>query len=559
MRLSPYYRTRKLVRRSSNPSGYYPSAVAQAYGFVQTQTPALRLGIVSLGGSVAASETNTSLAAQRLPAPKVNLLSVDSARPVSDPGGADVENALDVQVGASVISYCTGQAADIVVAAAPNTGTAIADAIHALVDAGCGVISVSWGAPESQWAGSDRAATEAALQYASSRGVPVCVASGDSSLNDGTSRPTCDYPCGSAWAWAVGGTALTISPNGTWQAESAWGDGRPGDEGGGGGLDTSTAKPAWQTNVVSGSYRGCPDSSANADPATGYRIYVNGQWGVVGGTSAAAPLTAGYLAVLLGQRKALGPANPSGQQLSALLYSAQASAWRDIVTGSDGSPAVAGWDQATGLGSPLGAGLAAALTTSPGGTVTPPSTPTAPTMPGLALATILAAIDAEFAALEAQSSPIVRLLLKQINVALDAALQQKLGTSAKIASHFAWSNILNEIEALAPQELALLAAILKQKGITIPVLGQDFGASAMRPHDTAAAPTAADVDASYAALKQAFAQTAASITAQMATGSALQTAQQNDQQALAAVAANRTAQNQILATLIAQEQSVYGG
>ena len=42
--------------------------------------------------------------------------------------------------------------------------------------------------------------------------------------------------------------------------------------------------------------RGVPDVAAVADPNTGYATFVNGQWLIVGGTSAVAPLYAGLVA-----------------------------------------------------------------------------------------------------------------------------------------------------------------------------------------------------------------------------------------------------------------------
>jgi kumamolisin len=41
-----------------------------------------------------------------------------------------------------------------------------------------------------------------------------------------------------------------------------------------------------------------PDVAGNADPATGYRVIVDGKASVIGGTSAVAPLWAGLIALL---------------------------------------------------------------------------------------------------------------------------------------------------------------------------------------------------------------------------------------------------------------------
>ena len=115
--------------------------------------------------------------------------------------------------------------------------------------------------------------------------------------------------------------------------------------------------PSYQQGVVPGSVRGVPDSSANADPASGYAIVANVKWMVVGGTSASTPLTAGYVAGVLSWM----PEPISQAQLQALLYKAYKSAFNDITTGSDGAPATTGWDEATGCGSINGPGMAAAL------------------------------------------------------------------------------------------------------------------------------------------------------------------------------------------------------
>jgi kumamolisin len=102
-----------------------------------------------------------------------------------------------------------------------------------------------------------------------------------------------------------------------------------------------------------------PDVAADADPATGYRVRVDGRDEVIGGTSAVAPLYAGLLA-RVNQR--LG--TPAGH-LNPFLYAQPPAAglFRDIAVGSNGAyRAAAGWDACTGLGSIDGGALLAALT-----------------------------------------------------------------------------------------------------------------------------------------------------------------------------------------------------
>jgi FG-GAP-like repeat len=106
--------------------------------------------------------------------------------------------------------------------------------------------------------------------------------------------------------------------------------------------------------------RGVPDVAGNADPNTGYLLYINGGEQVGGGTSAVAPLWSALAACLnerLGRRVGL---------LNPLLYSAPAPQWacHDITAGKNGFPvgtpgysAGPGWDACTGLGSPIGTGV----------------------------------------------------------------------------------------------------------------------------------------------------------------------------------------------------------
>jgi kumamolisin len=101
-----------------------------------------------------------------------------------------------------------------------------------------------------------------------------------------------------------------------------------------------------------------PDVSGDADPESGYEVLVDGKSMVIGGTSAVAPLWSGLIALLnekLG--KPLGFFQPTLYGLSA-----SKQALHDITQGSNGSfSAGPGWDACTGLGSPSGASLLAAL------------------------------------------------------------------------------------------------------------------------------------------------------------------------------------------------------
>ena len=105
-----------------------------------------------------------------------------------------------------------------------------------------------------------------------------------------------------------------------------------------------------------------PDVAGDADPATGYNILVDGEQAVIGGTSAVAPLWAA-LVVLINEQTG----SPIGF-LNPLIYSkaVEAAGFHDITQGDNGSfDATQGWDACTGLGSPDGAQLLAAITGKP--------------------------------------------------------------------------------------------------------------------------------------------------------------------------------------------------
>ena len=94
-----------------------------------------------------------------------------------------------------------------------------------------------------------------------------------------------------------------------------------GQGGTGGGVSDAFAVPAWQTAAgvpvdadTGRPGRGVPDVAADADPATGYQVRVDGTDLVYGGTSAVAPLWAALISRL---------AEASGQRfglIQTLLY-----------------------------------------------------------------------------------------------------------------------------------------------------------------------------------------------------------------------------------------------
>jgi kumamolisin len=328
--------------------GYPPQEVGRRYGFPTDATGAGQtVAIIELGGGYRTVDLDTYFGAQGLPTPVVSTVSVDGAR--NAPGAdADAEVMLDIEVAGAI-----APGAHIVVYFAPNTSRGFYDAIAAAIHDARNtpsVISISWGEAETGWTVQALDAYDALFADAGVAAITVYAASGDDGANDrvGDSGFHVDFPASSPNVVGCGGTRLTET------AETVWNELAAGRGATGGGVSSHFALPAYQRNAgvpvnPSGQPgRGVPDVAGDADPATGYRIRVNGSDVVIGGTSAVSPLWAGLTVLVneLGGRRVGAP--------HTRLYAAP-DALRDIVDGDNGGyRAGPGWDPCTGLGVPNG-------------------------------------------------------------------------------------------------------------------------------------------------------------------------------------------------------------
>jgi kumamolisin len=164
---------------------------------------------------------------------------------------------------------------------------------------------------------------------------------------------------------ACGGTDLVASGSKI-TSETVWNELANNEGATGGGISDVFALPSYQSSAGvppsanPGGHvgRGVPDVAGNADPSTGYVTLVDGQSGVIGGTSAVAPLWAALIALI---NQSLG--KPAGF-INPTLYQNSGSAqdFKDITSGNNGAySAAAGWDACTGLGSPIGNQIAVVL------------------------------------------------------------------------------------------------------------------------------------------------------------------------------------------------------
>ena len=207
---------------------------------------------------------------------------------------------------------------------------------------------------------------EQIFEQFAAQGQSFFQASGD--YGAGAIYPPSDDP----FVTIVGGTSLTTT-NGAWQSETTWPQS-------GGGISVNYPIPVWQqgvdmsSNQGSTTMRNLPDVACLADTMI-WLVANNGEQGIVGGTSAAAPLWAGFAALVNQQaaannQPAIGFVNPAIYAIGA--SSNAASAFHDITTGNNTNAtsqnkffAVSGYDLCTGWGTPDGTNLINAFRPAP--------------------------------------------------------------------------------------------------------------------------------------------------------------------------------------------------
>jgi len=293
----------------------------------------------------------------------INLISVDGASTQCNPPGCDdTEPTLDITQALGMAPKLN--AVNVYIGKATNTflddkGILTAMATANPLDAN---LSCSW-----SWTPTDNTTDDPLFMEMAAQGQNFFVAAGDSAKWPGNGFY---WPQDDPFIVSVGGTDLTTTgPGGAWAAETGWADS-------GGGISPDNFPiPSWQTATAAGctdcskTVRNGPDVSANAN----FTFYVcaNGSCtsNFFGGTSFAAPMWAGYLALANQQAVAngqstLGFINPALYTIG--LGSSYNANFHDITSGSNGWPATKGFDLNTGWGSPNGATLINSLTSGGG-------------------------------------------------------------------------------------------------------------------------------------------------------------------------------------------------
>lgn len=295
-------------------------------------------------------------------------------------------------------------AASILVYQGPPTANAPVEIISAMVSQNkAKVISSSWGECEELTGATVMNAENTLLQEAASQGQSFFVSSGDSGseqcsqVEEANTSLSVLNPASQPFATGVGGTFLNPPVTGPPPQESVWNEGprKSGGGGTGGGVSKQWTMPSYQSGAASslgvinssssatpcnGGSTDCrevPDISADSDSRTGYIVFTGGQWGVTGGTSAAAPLWAA-LAGLANASAAcrgipVGFVNPALYQLGGSSYTSdfhdisKANEFTGLATndtlfhGTQPYPVTANYDMTTGIGTPVAQSVAAGL------------------------------------------------------------------------------------------------------------------------------------------------------------------------------------------------------
>lgn len=318
---------------TQSPTGYTATQIRHAYGFDQitNQGAGQTIAIVDAFGSpTIQKDLDTFSRTFGLPTTTVQIFTPEGA-PGLDSGWA-LETSLDVEWAHAMAPQAT---IAVIVAKTPSLNNLLR-AVDFAVSIGAKQISMSWGSGEFS--------SEPTLDFHFNKpGVGFFASSGDNGAG-------VEWPAVSPNVVGVGGTTLHLNAQGAITSETAW-------SGSGGGVSAFEFRPGFQNGFHTSNGRGVPDVSYDANPSTGFSVFIsnfNGTtgWITVGGTSAGAPQWASIAALVNAQRsQSLSGWNTA---LYATASANFATFYRDITSGNNGGfNARTGYDFVTGLGRPV--------------------------------------------------------------------------------------------------------------------------------------------------------------------------------------------------------------
>jgi hypothetical protein len=349
-----------LPRRGTGPSGAYTGLDFRAAYVPGTSLTGKgqRVGLFELNGYYPA-DIATYTNQTGLPNVSVQNILIDGFSGSAGgrrPGSANEEVALDIEM---ALSMAPGLDAVLVYEGSPASTTATINDIlsRMATDNQAKQLSCSWGFDI------DINSQQIFKEYAA-QGQSFFLASGDSGAFSGAIFQPSDDP----FITVVGGTQLTTDTSQAWQSEIVW-------SGSSGGISTVYSIPLWQqgidmsANGGSTTMRNVPDVAMIAYDVSA--VADNGRTVQLSGTSIAAPLWAGFTALVNEQAASLG--KPPIGFLNPAIYAVgkgtgYSTAFHDIKVGSNANQsslgefsATTGYDLCTGWGTPNGANLINAL------------------------------------------------------------------------------------------------------------------------------------------------------------------------------------------------------
>lgn len=374
---------------------YEPADIKTAYNLSSIQNGGQPVAVFELSSATYSDAAHY--------ASQFGLHSPSLTQKLVDGGTSDSSGAIEVMLDIEMI-MAVSNPTNIIVYTGPNGGSGLLDTYTQIADDDLvNQVSTSWGLCEAEMGQSNANAENVVFTKMAAEGIAVFAAAGDSGAYDCGSHSyglTVDDPASQPYVTGVGGTHLTTTSTQGYTSESVWDTSST--EAGGGGISQFWSLPSYQAAVVSNAptgqysatHRNVPDVALDADPNTGFYVYVTSggkaSWWIVGGTSDAAPQWAAFWSLIgagltqhNGSPSRAGYANPTIYSIAENATS-RARDFNDVSSGTNNYySAVGGFDDATGWGSYNGANLYADVMTAVGGSggVSPPPPPPPPAVP----------------------------------------------------------------------------------------------------------------------------------------------------------------------------------
>ena len=296
------------------PTAYTPAQIASAYDFTRLYNQ----GITADGQSVALLELDgyspADIAAYS--ACFGGQHTTITTIPIDGFNGVAGSNAAEVELDMEMVLGLAPHLSNLRVYEAANALSSYNDAWARIVNDHVPVVSTSWVfCEQGAGMGGEIQQENIFFQAAAAQGQTILAASGDLGANGcynlqtgANQQPAVDDPASQPYVTGVGGTTLHLNPDNSYNFEQVWNDRAIGNGASGGGISQVWSMPSWQqapgvANAFTTGNREVPDVSINADPQTGYDVYctaggcANHGWMVIGGTSAAAPVWAAFVAL----------------------------------------------------------------------------------------------------------------------------------------------------------------------------------------------------------------------------------------------------------------------